>query len=155
GDMKLFIESLSKLAPKTRNNCISGVRELFNFAKRQKYLPKDFDQLEGIELFEDNGGEVVVWKPEEMQAILQNAGGCVIPALTICAFAGVRTEELYRLDWSEVDLRRKFIEITKAKAKTKRRRLIPIQKNLISWLLPYSKREGPVLEVSEEEFLAE
>ena len=65
--------------------------------------------------------------------------------LAIGAFAGLRDAEIKRLDWSEVDLARGLIEVKAAKAKTARRRIIPIQPNLAAWLQPYSARKGPVV----------
>src|SRR5207248_8971440 len=55
--------------------------------------------------------------------------------------------EIKRLDWSEVDLARGHIEVKAAKAKSARRRIIPIQPNLAAWLLPYSGMTGPVVPV--------
>jgi integrase len=66
------------------------------------------------------------------------------PFLAIGAFAGLRTAELHRLDWSEIDLDRGFITVAASKAKTRRRRLVPISKNLKLWLKPLRKKSGPV-----------
>src|SRR5262249_27537668 len=68
--------------------------------------------------------------------------------LTIGAFAGLRDAEIKRLDWSEVDLARGYIEVQAAKAKSARRRIIPIQPNLGAWLAPYSERNGMVVPVN-------
>jgi integrase len=64
--------------------------------------------------------------------------------LAIGAFAGLRDAEIKRLDWSEVDLTRGFIEVTAAKAKSARRRIVAIQPNLAEWLRPFSGRTGKV-----------
>jgi integrase len=69
----------------------------------------------------------------------------VLPVLAIGAFAGLRDAEIKRLHWNEVDLARGFIEVTAAKAKTARRRLVPIQPNLAAWLRPYSGLTGNVV----------
>ena len=58
-------------------------------------------------------------------------------------FAGLRTAEIERLDWTEVNLAGKFIEL-KAKAKTRARRLVPITPNLAAWLEKCKQDEGPV-----------
>ena len=65
--------------------------------------------------------------------------------LAIGAFAGLRDAEIKRLDWSEIDLRRGFIEVTANKAKTARRRIIRIQPNLAQWLAPYGAMSGSVV----------
>jgi integrase len=57
----------------------------------------------------------------------------------------VRDAELKRLDWGEVDLVRGHIEITAAKSKSAKRRIVPIQPNLAAWLRPYSEAKGRVV----------
>ena len=59
-------------------------------------------------------------------------------------FAGLRRSELFALDWSEVDLENRSIEIKGIKAKTRQRRLVPIVDNLLEWLRPHRKRNGPI-----------
>jgi integrase len=56
------------------------------------------------------------------------------PCLALAAFAGLRSEEILRLDWSDVERRPGFIEIAADKAKTAARRLVPITPNLARWL---------------------
>jgi hypothetical protein len=58
------------------------------------------------------------------------------------AFAGVRSEELLRLTWTDLDRRKGFIEITAGKAKTAQRRLIPIASNLAQWSMRRASRKG-------------
>jgi integrase len=69
----------------------------------------------------------------------------VLPMLAIGAFAGLRDAEIKRLDWSEVDLARGHIEVKAAKAKSARRRIVPIQPNLAAWLHPYRSLTGQVV----------
>jgi len=65
--------------------------------------------------------------------------------LALGAFAGLRDAEIKRLDWAEVDRARKHIEITAVKAKSAKRRIVPIQANLAAWLRPYSEKMGRVV----------
>ena len=51
-------------------------------------------------------------------------------------------------DWSEVDLARGHIEVKAAKAKSARRRIVPIQPNLAAWLRPYAGMTGDVVPVA-------
>ena len=66
------------------------------------------------------------------------------PFLALGAFAGLRTAELQRLDWNEIDLDRGFITVDANKAKTQQRRLVPISDNLKLWLTPCKQASGPV-----------
>ena len=46
---------------------------------------------------------------------------------------------------AEVARARKHIEITAVKAKSAKRRIVPIQANLAAWLRPYSEKIGRVV----------
>jgi integrase len=86
----------------------------------------------------------------ELRALLESASrdaADVLPMLAIGAFAGLREAEIQRLDWSEVDLARGHIEVKAAKAKTARRRIVPIQANLAAWLRPYTTIKGHIVPV--------
>ena len=64
----------------------------------------------------------------------------MVPFLAIGAFAGLRSAEIQRLDWA--DLKESFIEVTAGNAKTRSRRLVPIQPNLAKWLAIYRQDSG-------------
>jgi len=66
------------------------------------------------------------------------------PCLALAAFAGLRSEEILRLDWADVDRRPGFIEIAADKAKTAARRLVPITGNLAHWLAVSERSAGRV-----------
>jgi integrase len=69
----------------------------------------------------------------------------MVPFLAIGAFAGLRSAEIERLDWSEVHLAERFIEVKAAKAKTASRRIVPMSENLAKWLAPRAEKEGRVV----------
>jgi integrase len=79
-----------------------------------------------------------------MEKLFRKAKPTLVPVLALGAFAGVRSEEIKRLDWSDIKLSQGHIEIKSAKSKTKVRRLIPIPKNLKAWLAPHAEGNGPV-----------
>jgi integrase len=82
--------------------------------------------------------------PADAAAVLAAADPEIVPALAIGFFAGLRTAEIARLDWSEINLKRDFIEVTAAKAKSGQRRLVDITPNLRAWLEPHVRLAGPV-----------
>jgi integrase len=69
----------------------------------------------------------------------------VLPILAIGAFSGLRDAEIKRLDWSEVDQKRGYIEVKAQKAKSARRRIVQMQPNLRDWLKPYAGIAGAVV----------
>lgn len=155
-DLKLFVASLDGLAAKTKNNVIAGVRELFSYAKKQRYVPKDFDQLDAVEMFEEGDGEILIFTPAEMSEMMKHADERIVPALAIGAFAGLRRSEVMKLDWGQISLSRRHIIVSSTSAKkTKRgrqRRIVPVVPNLLAWLSPFSKRSGRVIEMEEDNY---
>src|SRR5208337_4928637 len=75
-----------------------------------------------------------------------------LPALAIGAFAGLRSAELERLEWSDVDLVGKYIELRASKAKTASRRIVPIADNLAQWLAPFAGQRGTAWPLGHEAF---
>ena len=120
------------------------MQTLFAFAKSQKYLPKDHDEIDGVTRAKDGAGEIEIFTPKEMAEILAHADERVIPFLTLGAFAGIRHVEIQRLDWNDIHFDAGIIEIRAAKAKTASRRTLPILDNLRAWLLRHRQEAGPV-----------
>lgn len=72
----------------------------------------------------------------------------LLPAIAIQAFAGIRTAEVFRLEWQDIDLERAHITVAAEKAKTASRRLVPILPALSAWLGGIEDREGRILQFS-------
>lgn len=140
----LFLDGL-KLGPRTRNNYLGAFQVLINFAIEKKYLPRDFDELDSLKKFEDDGGEIEILSPAELRGFLDATPAPLLPFLVIGAFAGLRSAELERLDWSDIDLAEGHLTVDAKKAKTKARRIVPLPSNLRQWLAPYKDHTGPVL----------
>ena len=125
----------------SRNSMLAFVRVLFSFARARNYLPADqVTAAEQVKKTKSNHDAVEIFAPEEMTALLHAAPMHLVPILAIGAFAGIRTAELNRLEWSAVDLDRGIIELRAAQAKTASRRIIPITDNLRAWLEPLPHR---------------
>jgi integrase len=92
--------------------------------------------------YKETKSAVAIFTPENITELLTKADNTLRPFLALGAFAGLRTAELHRLDWSEIDLDRGFITVAASKAKTRRRRLVPISDNLKLWLTPIRQRAG-------------
>jgi integrase len=56
----------------------------------------------------------------------------------------MRTSEILRLDFSDINFERGHITVAAEKAKTATRRLVPILPNLAQWLAAYRGRKGKV-----------
>ena len=133
---------------RTRNNFRLCIQTLFSYAKSQEYLPADWNDMDSVPVWKVKDEEVEIFTPEEMSILLANAPDNLIPFLTIGGFAGLRSAEIERLDWSKVDLENGYITVDASIAKTNSRRLVPIVPNLKAWLQDHKKTNGPVLELA-------
>jgi len=85
-----------------------------------------------------------IFTPEEMCQILTHCEPAMIPYMAIGAFAGLRSAEIARLDWSAIDFDSGYIKVSGEITKTQQRRLVPILPSLRAWLFPHKKASGPV-----------
>jgi integrase len=133
-------------SPKTRANFRQNISVLFGYAADEGMIDANPALRVKKPKLVDKPPEI--FSVDELSGLLNTANTLVpdvVPMLAIGAFAGLRDAEIKRLDWSEVDLTRGHIEIKAAKAKSARRRIIPIQQNLSAWLRPYSGMTGDVV----------
>jgi integrase len=133
-----------KLGATSKNDMRKMLRACGNWAEKQGYLLKGANPFSGMVRYKEAKLLVSIFTPENIASLLNKADATLRPYLALGAFAGLRTAELQRLDWSEIDLDRGFITVAASKAKTRQRRLVPISDNLKLWLTPARQNSGPV-----------
>jgi integrase len=133
-----------KLGATTKNDMRRVLGTCGNWAERQGHLLKGSSPFPGMVRYKEDKAPVSIFTPENIASLLKKADATLRPYLALGAFAGLRTAELQRLDWSEIDLDRGFITVAASKAKTRRRRLVPISENLKLWLTPIRQASGPI-----------
>jgi integrase len=85
---------------------------------------------------------VEILTPEEMKSFLSALDRDWLPFFAICAFTGLRREEVSRLDWTEIKLERSLIDLPAEKGKNNRRKLEEIPANLTKILKPFVREAG-------------
>jgi integrase len=133
-------------SPQTRMDYRTFIGVLFSYATKRRMIDSNPVLHTARPKLINKAPEI--FTVDELRALLETAQRTeprVLPMLAIGAFAGLREAEIRRLAWSEIDLVRGFIEVTSAKAKSARRRIIPIQSNLAAWLRPYASMQGLVV----------
>jgi integrase len=141
GEIESWLHELA-LSPQSINNYRAIVRAFFSYALKRELVEKNPVALVDKVKLVDKAPEI--FTPKQLADLLAAADPPLLPALALQAFAGLRTAEVLRLEWSEVDLVRGFVTVAAHKSKTARRRLIPIAQNLGEWLRPYAQMSGPV-----------
>jgi integrase len=133
-------------SPQSRTNYRTIIGLLFSYAESRGIIERNPILRTAKPKLVDKPPEI--FAVDELCALLETANRIhpdVLPMLAIGAFAGLRDAEIKRLEWSEVELARGHIEVKAAKAKSARRRLVPIQANLAAWLRPYTGLAGQVV----------
>jgi integrase len=141
-----WLDSL-KIGPRSWNNVRQAVVTLFNFSRRRGYLPKgETTEAADVETKRDRDGEIAILTPAELSKLLKISKPIYQLYFALAAFTGIRSAELLRLEWSEINFEKGHIELKARKAKTATRRLVPMQPNLAKWLAPYRGRKGKLFQ---------
>jgi integrase len=132
-DVASFFDGL-KLSPRSHNNFLCALRTFLRFAQKHDWLSKEVDLLSRVERRNEKPTPVEIFTAKELAALLVHAAPEVATCIALGAFAGLRSAEIQRLAWSDIERRPGFIEVAADKAKTATRRIVPITESLARWL---------------------
>ena len=136
-----WLRSLSVSAA-TRNHYRRLIVLAFNFAVRRGYASDN--PAKQTDKAKERAGDIGILTVAQATRLLESATPEVLSYIAIGMFAGLRREEIQRLDWSEIDFESGLIEVKAQKSKTAQRRHVTIQPNLREWLLPVRKHKGRI-----------
>jgi integrase len=128
-----FVER--KEPPSSRASNFFRISGLFAFAKRRGYIRDNpCDSVERV---------TVEAKPPAILTIRQVMKSLVwakrnaprfLPYLVLALFAGIRPEEIDRLTWKSVNLKRGLVTIEAEGSKIRRRRIVHLEPCAVAWL---------------------
>lgn len=124
-------------SPRTQENALSDLGILYNWMKRRNLVASN--PTLAVEPPVPPAVPPRIHSVDQVKKVLELARGrpehkAILRALAVRYFAGLRSSEVARLEEKEINLKEGWIEVTAAKAKTRRRRLVTIQPNLAAWL---------------------
>lgn len=131
---------------RTRENYRVDLRNLFGFALKHGHCASNpVEKLERVTLDDVAPGILTVTQADTLLTTAERTeDGALLPYVAIGLFAGLRASELAALDWAEVSIAERTIEVKAHKAKTRARRIVTMSDNLAAWLAPYALTNGPV-----------
>ena len=143
-ELVAYLRSLS-VGPRRRDNVLCSIVQLSRYAKRRNYLPENSrSAAEKVRKIKP-ACDVVTWTLPEVKLLLENVSTRWLPFTLFGLFAGLRSSEILRLDWSAVKFDERIIAVSgKVARKIRISRLVPIEDNLLAWLEPYCDRVGPL-----------
>jgi integrase len=138
--------------PVSRNNNRRVLVNLFNIAKKKKYVATN--PAAEIGTAAEPNREVGILRPEQVASLLMHSEPEILPYFALASFAGIRPEELKKpaelatesseLLWSDIKWKQGIIRIRAEVSKVGTTRNIPIEPNLREWLEPFRHLHGKV-----------
>ena len=143
-EIEVWLNGLG-VSARTRNNYRNAVLQLFRYARGKRYLPRNEPTVvEDVAAANSCEGAIEIYTPHELRLLLSHAPAKLLAFFAVGALAGLRSQEIMRLDWSDIRFEQGFIEVAAEKAKTASRRLVPLLPSLAAWLLPLRRKSGRV-----------
>ena len=134
----------SDWSKRTRNNYVSTLSTLFIFASDRDYcLGNPAEKIPRAILDDSAPGILTVQQVVKLLKVTREEDPGMLAYVAIGLFAGLRRSELCALEWSEVDLQARTIEVKGVKAKTRQRRIVTISDTLAEWLALAPKSPHP------------
>ncbi len=119
--LKAWLDTLD-IEPQTYVNNRTMLNVLFEYAVECGHAIDN--PIAGIKSPRLKGSPTEIYQPVDLLKLLNAASPELLPCTAIGAFAGLRSAEIQRLEWADVDLARKFIKVKPLTAKTGSRRTL-------------------------------
>jgi integrase len=125
--------------PVTRQTWFNRLSTLFAFCVKQGHIPGNpLDRLERITV--DQKAPLIL-TPAQSRELLAASPSVMRPYIVLGMFAGIRPEEITRLDWSQINLETKSVSV---QGKTRRRRVVTLEPIAVTHLAKHPLQKGPV-----------
>lgn len=123
----------------TRQTWLNRLSTLFAFAVRRGFIAANpCDRLDRVTVRQT---PPVILTPAQSHDLLAQCPTVMRPYIVLGMFAGVRPEEIERLDWAQVDLDAGTVAVD---GKTNRRRIVGLHPRAVTELRKHPLRSGPV-----------
>jgi integrase len=144
--LNAYIRSFQGLSAKSRNDRRAIVKQFLGWCAAKDYLGQGHRLFEAVDFKaeEADPAEIDFYRPKELREMLTAAEPELAPVIALAALAGLRREEILRLDWAEVWSVAGKVEVSARIAKGRKRRLVDICPALAGWLRPCRGASGPV-----------
>lgn len=128
----------------SKENLRVHLSSFFSFCVEHEWVQTHpmIKKIKALKIKEEKQPEILV--AEQAARLLEVADAEILPAIAIGLFAGLRPEEVRRLDWADVLWYKNEIFVKAIKSKTAKQRNVPMEANLIEWLAPYRTATGPI-----------
>lgn len=131
--------------PSSRQTWLNRISTLFSFAVRRGYIRENIcNRIERVTIDRRPPKILTV---EQAKKLLQWCPTTFKPYLILAMFAGVRPQEIERLDWKDINLETKTVRINFAKVQS-HRRIVPLEPIAVKYLSEHPLKNGVVCPTS-------
>jgi integrase len=137
-------EQLNGMTASVHNAFLRYLRAVFNFGIRRDWCQEN--PVKRIEMHSLKMRREILTNPQ-VTALLKATVETdleLLPYHLFCILAGLRPEEVGRLQWSNVNIEEKFIEVLDETAKMGVRRIVDMEPLLLRWLDYYIRSGGKI-----------
>jgi integrase len=144
--LNAYMTARTDVGSKNRNDRRAALKMFLTWTARQDYLPVNHRLFEADGMAREivEAGDTDFFSDAEFQKLLANADADLRPVIAIAGLAGLRGQEIMRLEWADVWRVAGHIEVSARNAKTRQRRLVEICPALAAWLKPCRTNTGKV-----------
>jgi len=139
----------SPVSPRRRDNILAFIIQLFRHAVTRQHIPPGITAPERIAWISESAATVTTFNAPQLAALLtffHDHDREWLPWAALAAFAGLRTSEIFRLQWSAAKWHQDSIAISGMVArKTRVSRHAPLLPVLRAWLAPWRNATGNVI----------
>ena len=140
-------KSAEGLSARSKKNYLITVRTFFNWAISKGYRAAD-NPATSISTPKIDWEAPSILTVDESEKLLKAAQkeqkGLLLASVVLGLFAGIRSNEIMRLDWSAIDLDEGILTIGPQIAKKRRLRVLELMPACIAWLKTIPNRKGRV-----------
>lgn len=140
-------KSADGLSARSKKNYLITVRTFFNWAISKGHRGAE-NPATAISTPKIDWEQPSILTVAEAEKLLTSArkeqDGRLLASVVLGLFAGIRSNEIMRLDWSAIDLDEGILTIGPQIAKKRRLRVLELMPNCVAWLKTVKPREGRV-----------
>ena len=144
--LNAYIGKFKEISSKSRNDRRATVKMFLRWCAAKDYLPQNHRLFEAVDFKAEDVdmAEIDFYRSKELRDMLNGANAALLPYIALGGLAGLRREEIMRLEWADVWRVGGNVEISSRIAKGRKRRLVSICPALAAWLRPYRNAAGLV-----------
>lgn len=126
-------------APVSQNSNVGRLASLFSFAVKRGWMRENpCDKMDRVYVDMKLPAILTI---EQSAQLLQSCPKNIRPYLTLALFAGIRPDEIMRMNWADINLETRTVSVD---GKTRRRRIVRLEQIAVDLLKNHAEQSGPV-----------